>query len=69
MHPVANKALPTVLAAQNRMPIEPPSSGPNVRLIIKYTPPPLTAPFVAIAHIDKIVNPNIAYAIQSKMIE
>ena len=66
MHPVANNALPTVFAAQNNIPMDPPSSGPKVRLIMKYTPPPCTAPFVAIAHMDNIVSPSIMYATRSK---
>ena len=36
---------------------------------MKYTPPPFTAPLVAIAQIDKIVNPRMRYATTSNIID
>ena len=42
------------------LPIAPPSSGPIVLDSMKYTPPPCTAPFVAMAQIDRtVVNIDI----------
>lgn len=55
----------TIFAIIKRAPIAPPNSGPKVLDIIKYAPPPSTAPFVEIAQIEKTVKVKIPYAIKN----
>ena len=41
--------------------MDPPNSGPMVLESMKYTPPPLTAPLVASAQIERTVKPRREY--------
>lgn len=45
----------TALASEKISPMDPPNSGPKLRLIMKYVPPPLITPFVLIADIERAV--------------
>ena len=55
-HPVIYRALEKTFAKKKSAPMAPPNSGPRVRLIMKYAPPPSTAPLVEMAQTERMVE-------------
>lgn len=55
INPTVFKAAIPAFAKLKMTPTAPPHSGPRDLEIIKYSPPPLTSPFVLTADIDNVV--------------